>query len=61
MLATAGLILAATEPLARDAITGWVPFALALGTLIILIATKIETIWVIAAAALIGVLRVLLV
>jgi chromate transporter len=61
MLATAGLILAATEPLARDAITGWMPFALALATFVILIATKIETIWVIAAAALIGVLRVLLV
>jgi chromate transporter len=61
MLATAGLILAATEPLARDAITGWMPFALAFATFVILIATKVETIFVIAAAALIGVLRVVMV
>jgi chromate transporter len=56
MLATAGLILAATEPLARDAITGPLPFILALGTFVTILTTKIETIWVIAAAALIGVL-----
>jgi chromate transporter len=61
MLATAGLILAATEPLARDSITGLLPFGLALATFVVLIATKVETIWVIAAAALIGVLRVVLV
>jgi chromate transporter len=60
MLATAGLILAATEPLARDAITGWLPFSLALATFVLLIATRIETIWLIIAAALIGVLRVVL-
>jgi chromate transporter len=60
MLATAGLILASVEPLARDSITGWLPFSLALATFFILVATKIETIWVIAAAALIGVLRVAL-
>ena len=61
MLATAGLILAATEPLARDSITGVLPFALALATFVILITTQIETIWVIAVAALIGVLPVVMV
>ncbi len=60
MLATAGLILASIEPLARDSITGWLPFSLALATFVILVATKIETIWVIAGAALIGILRVAL-
>jgi chromate transporter len=54
VLAGAGLILASIEPLARDAVTGWLPLAIAIASFIILIATKLETIWVIAAAALIG-------
>ena len=56
VLAGVGLILASIEPLARDAITGWLPFAIALASFLILIATRLETIWVIAAAAVIGAL-----
>jgi chromate transporter len=56
VLASAGLILATIQPMAHDVITGRMPFALALGTFIVLIATKLETIWVIATAGLIGVL-----
>jgi chromate transporter len=56
VLASAGLILSSIYPLAVDAVTGWLPFAIALASFVILIATKLETIWVIAAAALIGAL-----
>ncbi len=56
VLASAGLILAAIEPLARDTVTGRIPFALALASFVILVATRLETIWLIAAAAVIGLL-----
>ena len=56
VLASAGLILASLGPLARDAVNEWLPFAIALASFIVLIATKLETIWVIAAAAVIGAL-----
>jgi chromate transporter len=58
VLASAGLILASVEPLARDAVTGWLPLAIAFASFLILILTRMETIWVIAAAAIIGVLSV---
>jgi hypothetical protein len=56
VLASAGLILASVEPLARDAVTGWLPLAIALASFLVLIFTRVETIWVIIAAAIIGVL-----
>jgi chromate transporter len=56
VLASAGLILATIQPMAHDVITGWLPFLLAMGAFIVLIATKVETIWVIAAAGVIGAL-----
>jgi chromate transporter len=55
-LASAGLILASIEPLAHDAVTGWPTFALAVGAFLMLVATKVETIWIIAAAVAIGAL-----
>ena len=56
VLASAGLILAAIEPLAAAAVTGWLPFAIALATFVSLVTTNVETIWLIAAAAAIGAL-----
>jgi chromate transporter len=56
VLASAGLILAAIEPLAAAAVTGWLPFAIAVATFVLLVTTKLETIWLIAAAAAIGAL-----
>lgn len=56
VLASAGLILASMEPLARDVITGLVPLVIAVGAFLVLISTRIDTVWVIAGCAAIGVL-----
>lgn len=53
-LAASGLVVAATVPLARDAITGWIPAAIAVGTFLFLTLTRGATIWVMIAAACIG-------
>ena len=53
-LAGAGLILTATVPLARDAVTGVLPLAIATGSFLFLVLTKRATIWVILGAALAG-------
>ncbi len=50
VLASAGLILSSAKPLAMDAINGWLPLAILIGSSIILVVTKIETVWVIAGA-----------
>jgi chromate transporter len=55
-LAAAGLIVAAAIPLARDALTGVAAAAIAVASCIALIATRLDTLWVIAGAALAGVL-----
>ena len=54
-LAAAGLVVTTTVPLAKDALTGAVPIAIALGSFLLLVLTRRSTIWVIAAAALAGV------
>ena len=59
-LAAAGLIVTSTIPLARDAITGWLPVGIALGSFLFLILTKQATIWIILGAALAGLLGALL-
>ncbi len=51
VLASAGLILSSAKPLAMDAITGWLPLAILIVSFILLVITKIETVWVIAGAA----------
>jgi chromate transporter len=56
LLAGAGLLLSASVPLARDAITGPLPLAIALGSFVVIAFTRIETLWVTLASALIGVL-----
>lgn len=54
MLAAAGLVLHATIPLARDAITGWVPALIAIASFLVLATTRRDTAWVMAGAALVG-------
>jgi chromate transporter len=53
-LAAAGLVVTTTVPLARDALTGALPIAIAVGSFLVLVLSKRATIWVIAAAALAG-------
>jgi chromate transporter len=54
MMAAAGLIVSATVPLARDALTGALPAAIAVGSFLFLVITKRATIWVILGAAIAG-------
>jgi chromate transporter len=54
VLASAGLLLAAAIPLARDALTDWVTVAIAAVSLGLLLTTEIDTLWIILAAALIS-------
>lgn len=51
LAAAAGLLIAATIPLARDAITGWLPATIALGSFLTLVASRIDVAWVLLAAA----------
>lgn len=54
ILAGAGLIIAASVPLAGEVIRGPLPLVLAIGSGLVLILTRVETLWVIGAAALAG-------
>jgi chromate transporter len=54
VLASAGLLLSASLPLARDAITGWLTLAIVLASFALLVLTKIDTVWVVLGGALIG-------
>jgi chromate transporter len=60
MLAAAGLIASAIVPLARDAVTGVVPAGIALAGFLLLAATRLDTVWVIAGSAAAGLLASLL-
>jgi chromate transporter len=55
-LAAAGLIVNATVPMARDALTGPVPIAIAAGTFLFLALTNKPVIWAILGAAIAGLL-----
>jgi chromate transporter len=59
LLAGAGLIVAATVPLARDAVLGPLTLIIALAAGVVLVVTRLETLWVIAAAAVVGLLGVI--
>ena len=50
-LAAAGLVIASTLPLARDAITGLAAVAIAAASFLVLTATRVDTLWVIAGSA----------
>jgi chromate transporter len=55
-LAAAGLVIEATVPLARDALTGWIPVGIAVASFLFLVLTRRDTLWVMAGAALVGLL-----
>jgi chromate transporter len=54
VIASAGLLLAAAIPLAHDALTDPVTVAIAVVTLVLLLVTKIDTLWIILSAAVIS-------
>jgi chromate transporter len=54
VIASAGLLLAAVIPLARDALTDPVTIAVAVATLVLLLITEIDTLWIILGAAVIS-------
>ena len=54
MLAGAGLLLSAAVPLARDTIASPVPLVLAIASLLLTAFTRIDTLWVLLGAGLIG-------
>jgi chromate transporter len=54
ILASAGLLLSASLPLARDAITGPLTFGIMLVSLAVLVLTKIDTLWVMLGGAAVG-------
>lgn len=54
VLASAGLLLSASLPLARDAITGPLTFAIVLASLGLLTFTRVDTVWVVLGGAAAG-------
>jgi len=56
MLAAAGLVVSATVPLARDALTGPLAVVIAVTSFLFLVFTRKDTIWVVLGAAVIGLL-----
>jgi chromate transporter len=54
VLASAGLLLSASLPLARDAITGPLTLGIVLVSFAVLVLTKIDTVWVVLGGAVIG-------
>ena len=56
VIASAGLLLAAAIPLARDALTDSVTVAIAVVSLALLLVTKIDLLWIILGAAVISLL-----
>jgi chromate transporter len=54
VLASAGLLLSASLPLARDAITGWLTLGIVIMSFAVLALTKIDTVWVVLGGAILG-------
>lgn len=54
VLASAGLLLAASIPLAHDGLTDWVSIAIAAVTMVVLLTTEVDTLWIILGAAVIS-------
>ena len=54
VIASAGLLLAAAIPLARDALVDPVTIAIAFASLILLLTTKLDTLWIISGASVIS-------
>jgi len=51
VIASAGLLLAASIPLARDALTDWVTMVIAAVSLVLLLTPELDTLWIILGAA----------
>ncbi len=54
VLASAGLLLSASLPLARDAVTGPLTFGIMLASVAVLALTKVDTLWVVLGGAAAG-------
>lgn len=54
VIASAGLLLAASIPLGRGALTDPVTVAIAVATIVLLLTTKLDTLWIILGAAVIS-------
>jgi chromate transporter len=54
LLAGAGLMAAAAAPLARDAITGPVSLAIVVASFALIVVTRVDTLWIMLGAAIIG-------
>ena len=54
VLASAGLLLSASLPLARDAITGWLTLGIVIVSFAVLALTKVDTVWVVLGGAILG-------
>ena len=51
VIASAGLLLAASIPLARDALTDWLTVLITVVTVVLLLVSKIDTLWIVLGAA----------
>jgi len=60
MLAASGLVISATVPLAKDALTGPLAIAIALGSFLFLVLTRKDTVWVVLGSAVAGLVGKLL-
>jgi chromate transporter len=56
LLAGAGLLASASAPLARDAITGPLSFAIVASSFVLIAITRVDSLWVMLGAAVIGIL-----
>ena len=54
VIASAGLLLAAAIPLAQDALTDPITIVIAAVSLVLLLTTKLDTLWIILGAAMIS-------
>jgi chromate transporter len=56
VVASAALILSAAWPLGQDTLNGPLPMAIAIGSLGVLLVTRLDTLWVVVAASVAGLL-----
>jgi chromate transporter len=54
VIASSGLLLAASIPLAHDGLTDWVALAIAATSMVLLLTTELDTLWIILGAAFIS-------
>lgn len=59
VVASAALLLAAVLPIGHDTLTSPLPIAIAIGSLGVLLATKLDPLWVVVAASIAGLLQAL--